>query len=301
MSFSPESFDRLLADKLAQASPPAYEPAHWDQLEDQLQHFNQAVHAAQPAASAPASLPVAAPLAGKLATIGVSALLAGLTAVNGYFFYAATTAREATPAVNVTQPMAAAPAPPRVEVPVTSVPTTRPAVAPSRFVATAPARPAARRATRVSIPVAAPSPLPSHPAASEAPTVQPFAAAAPAPAPTGVDATAPASVASRPDSATASRSGAAGREAATPDDRSLAVPNVITPNGDGLNDHFELPLAAGACRLTVFDRTNHVVFSAERYDNAWDGGNLPAGTYLYVIETTGTATWRTGGALTIVR
>ena len=80
-----------------------------------------------------------------------------------------------------------------------------------------------------------------------------------------------------------------------------AIPNIITPNGDGLNDRFELPLATGTCRLTVFDRTSRVVFSAERYNNAWDGGTLPDGQYRYLLEMTGPTPWRTTGGLEISR
>ena len=293
MSFSPESFDRLLADKLAQALPPAYEPAHWDQLEDQLQHLNHALQAAQ--SVGPASGPVAAPLAGKLATLGVSALLAGLTAVNGYFFYAATVARQ-TPTATLAPRELPIPVPqrqlvlPPAPAAVVTLPTPSPrAAAPSRIRLTAP--------SSAPVSVATTSPAVSEPLRVEAAPAAPVPAAA-----ATVTPVAPASaVASPTDSSTATgRSESVARPAAeTPVSRLPAAPNVITPNGDGLNDRFELPLPAGSCRLTVYDRANRVCFTAERYDNAWDGGNLPAGQYLYLIEPTGGRP--TPGFLTIVR
>ncbi len=304
MSFSPESFDRLLAEKLAQAAPPAYEPAHWDQLEDQLQHLNQALQQQAPA-QAPAA-PMAAPLAGKLATLGVTALLTGLTAVNGYFFYAAAVAREeggATPAreVPLAQPTPAAV--PVFTAPVPAAPTNEP----TRIGAGAAAPAVTLRVAR------SPEPTPTTASAAgeeivvssvgeavyeQMPTIAAPSTAAP------VTQAAPVAEGPRVASTLADSASQTAPAVAAPTPMralSQAVFNVITPNGDGLNDRFELPLPAGACRLKIYDRANRVVFSAERYDNAWDGGTLPAGQYLYIIETTGAATWSTTGPLTIVR
>lgn len=294
MSFSPESFDRLLAEKLAQAPAPTYEPAHWDQLEDQLQHLNSALQqAANPAAGgAGVGAPAAAPLAGKLAVLGFGALLTGLTAINGYFFYATSKAREQSPAP-LAAPARVSPSTPEPVVAEVIAPTavpTAPVAAPSRVVRVPrPKTKAAPTPTLVPrfdyVTAAAPATVNVEPAAvppSAAPTV-----AAPV-----------SSVAARVDSASSFTRPAGELSAIHP---LLTVPNVITPNGDGLNDRFELPLPAGTCRLTVFDRANRVVFSAERYDNAWDGGTLPAGIYVFLIETNGDARLPPSGTLSIIR
>lgn len=288
MSLSPESFDRLLAHKLAQAPAPPYEPAHWDQLEDQLQHLNQALQqaSASPQAAAGASGVAPAPVVGKLAAIGISALLTGLTAVNGYFFYATTEARTAATAAPAPV-VAVAPAPEP------SAPAVAEA-APDAVVAVptpAAASPADRRRTIVAAapqatpgvpdaPVGAPEPA-SAPLAADVPQVAPVVSAAPA-------AMAPAtsqpaeSVAGRPDTLAQSRT----PEPAEPQN-AIVIHNVVTPNGDGLNDRFELPFAAGTCRLTIYDRHDRLVYSAEQYQNNWDGGALPTGSYIYHIKPAG--------------
>ena len=63
-----------------------------------------------------------------------------------------------------------------------------------------------------------------------------------------------------------------------------SIPNVFTPNGDGVNDFFKVALAEeGAIDLTIFDRYGKQVFSRKNYDNRWDAANLESGTYYYVI------------------
>jgi gliding motility-associated-like protein len=72
----------------------------------------------------------------------------------------------------------------------------------------------------------------------------------------------------------------------------LNVPNVFTPNGDGVNDHFEV-LCDGATiyEFTIFTRTGNRVFHSLSPRLFWDGKNLagydmPEGIYYYVIEET---------------
>jgi len=62
--------------------------------------------------------------------------------------------------------------------------------------------------------------------------------------------------------------------------------NVFTPNGDGINDNWEIgninewPNA----QIIVFSRWGQKVFQATNYDNDWGGDDLPSATYYYVIE-----------------
>ena len=69
------------------------------------------------------------------------------------------------------------------------------------------------------------------------------------------------------------------------------IPNYagFTPNGDGVNDLWEIPcLNLFTNRVQVFNRWGLQVFEAVNYDGSWDGTNLgadvPDGTYYYVIS-----------------
>ena len=63
----------------------------------------------------------------------------------------------------------------------------------------------------------------------------------------------------------------------------IEIPNIFTPNGDGVNDFFVINGLENCEKkmLIVKDRSGQTVFQSRNYDNSWDGGNLPDGTYLY--------------------
>ncbi|RTQ49554.1 hypothetical protein EJV47_12060 [Hymenobacter gummosus] len=75
-------------------------------------------------------------------------------------------------------------------------------------------------------------------------------------------------------------------------------PNVITPNGDGLNDRFVQQYGCHAS-LKVFTRWGNEVYRHADYANDWAGGTLPAGTYYYLLQTDDGRTFK--GWLEIVR
>jgi gliding motility-associated-like protein len=79
------------------------------------------------------------------------------------------------------------------------------------------------------------------------------------------------------------------------------VPNIITPDGDGKNDRFELPLPIGTCRLMIYDQRYRLVFSSQQYDNNWDASGLPAGNYFYLVETAKPTRWRSSGYIEVRR
>jgi gliding motility-associated-like protein len=86
-----------------------------------------------------------------------------------------------------------------------------------------------------------------------------------------------------------------------PDD--VYPPNVITPNGDGLNDFFEirgLELYDNS-KVEVYDRWGNVVFSSDNYKNQWAGDDLPEGTYFYILEVDDPQGTVHKGILTILR
>jgi large repetitive protein len=72
--------------------------------------------------------------------------------------------------------------------------------------------------------------------------------------------------------------------------RNPEVPNVFTPNGDGVNDSWQVKNLAeySDCVLNIYNRYGQVVFQCKGYPTAWDGSSkgkpLPAGTYYYVID-----------------
>ncbi|MCW3078009.1 MAG: hypothetical protein JWO32_2618 [Bacteroidetes bacterium] len=74
------------------------------------------------------------------------------------------------------------------------------------------------------------------------------------------------------------------------------VPEVITPNGDGKNDVFEIKGLDNYPNnnLQIYNRWGNPVYNSKPYKNNWDGvpnapgktgsGKLPAGTYYYLLE-----------------
>jgi gliding motility-associated-like protein len=73
----------------------------------------------------------------------------------------------------------------------------------------------------------------------------------------------------------------------------IVLPNVFSPNGDGVNDFLEVPLSGiKALSLTIFDRWGNVVFESAQTKLYWDGRSIngermPAGTYFAVLKAEG--------------
>ena len=67
----------------------------------------------------------------------------------------------------------------------------------------------------------------------------------------------------------------------------LTIPNIFTPNGDGVNDVFVIDGADNfpGSKLIVFNRWGQKVFESEDYNSSgyWDGKNAPDGVYYYVF------------------
>ncbi len=66
----------------------------------------------------------------------------------------------------------------------------------------------------------------------------------------------------------------------------LVIPNVITPNGDGINDEFEIKNLEKyeVKNIVITDRNGKVVFDVINYQNNWSANNLPEGVYYYMLK-----------------
>jgi gliding motility-associated-like protein len=68
------------------------------------------------------------------------------------------------------------------------------------------------------------------------------------------------------------------------------VTNAFSPNGDGINDKWNLPFLDqfSECRVQIFTRYGQIVFTSVGYQNPWDGTisgkAAPVGTYYYIID-----------------
>ncbi len=96
----------------------------------------------------------------------------------------------------------------------------------------------------------------------------------------------------------------------------IFLPNIFTPNGDGINDEFKPLLAPNFPELevvefSIFNRWGERVYQARNVEDGWDGrhGTLlaPAGVYTYslkikIVSTASTAGWITRqGDLSLLR
>ena len=82
----------------------------------------------------------------------------------------------------------------------------------------------------------------------------------------------------------------------------IDVPNTITPNGDGKNDVWKLGNLGSFPdhNVQLFNRNGDLIFNSTNYQNDWDGGNYPDGTYYYIIELGGDSP-PVSGTLTVIK
>ena len=76
-------------------------------------------------------------------------------------------------------------------------------------------------------------------------------------------------------------------------DDQIFISEFISPNGDGINDFFEIVNIENFSNNTVsiFARTGEKIFSTRNYRNDWSGetsnGSVPDGSYFYRIDLDG--------------
>jgi gliding motility-associated-like protein len=70
----------------------------------------------------------------------------------------------------------------------------------------------------------------------------------------------------------------------------VVIPNTFTPNGDGINDTWDIKYLDSypGCTVQIFNRWGRQIYTSNGYGIPWDGTykgkELPAGTYYYVIN-----------------
>ena len=67
------------------------------------------------------------------------------------------------------------------------------------------------------------------------------------------------------------------------------IPNIFSPNGDGIHDVWVITQCALQLRVDVYNRWGGLIYHSDNYDNKWNGTHngkvVPDGTYYYVIRT----------------
>ncbi len=69
-------------------------------------------------------------------------------------------------------------------------------------------------------------------------------------------------------------------------DAILNIPNVITPNGDGINDYlkFKNLEVFSSNTLSIYNRWGKKIYEQENYKNDWNGGGHTDGTYFLILS-----------------
>ena len=68
-------------------------------------------------------------------------------------------------------------------------------------------------------------------------------------------------------------------------DCDILIPNVVTPNGDGVNDFFRINGLENfpGSSLNVFNRWGNRIYKSDDYKNDWSPA-VSDGTYFYIVN-----------------
>jgi gliding motility-associated-like protein len=71
-----------------------------------------------------------------------------------------------------------------------------------------------------------------------------------------------------------------------PEPPAISIPNVLTPNGDGMNDRFVIRnlLLYNYRSVIIKNRWGRTVYENNNYNNDWDGSNVPDGVYYGILR-----------------
>ena len=68
----------------------------------------------------------------------------------------------------------------------------------------------------------------------------------------------------------------------------LIIPNIFTPNGDGINDRFKVRHEGiKTLSIQIYNRWGTLLTEITHVDGFWDGGDHPAGTYYFILKAVG--------------
>ena len=89
----------------------------------------------------------------------------------------------------------------------------------------------------------------------------------------------------------------------------ITVPNIFSPNGDGVNDQFFIiNTGMKSMNCDIFNRWGQLLWTLTAPDQTWDGSLIngdkaPEGTYMYILEANGLdgKTYKQQGTVTLVR
>lgn len=65
----------------------------------------------------------------------------------------------------------------------------------------------------------------------------------------------------------------------------LVIPNVVSANGDGMNDLFIIQGLPPNTRLTIYNRWGYKIYQNDNYANDFDPASYTEGVYYYIVET----------------
>jgi gliding motility-associated-like protein len=70
-----------------------------------------------------------------------------------------------------------------------------------------------------------------------------------------------------------------------PEPPMITIPNIITPNMDGMNDRFVIRnlLLYDHRPLIIKNRWGRTIYQTNQYNNDWDGSNIPDGVYYGIV------------------
>lgn len=66
--------------------------------------------------------------------------------------------------------------------------------------------------------------------------------------------------------------------------KNVFIPNLVTPNDDGLNDTFILNEPLSGSEVNIYNRYGKLIYENKNYDNSFSGYNVLSGTYYYVVR-----------------